>query len=102
MVRQQLTQSSYEIDRAQMRVALKHFELAMSRDGADLCDVETLLKEPGDRLMAQIVEMEVGHARSDAEMLKGESHGISGHRKHPLNLRTSSAKAVQGFDSATR
>lgn len=54
-----LVQSMDEVGRTQMRVALQHFELAMTRDRTDLGNVQALLEQARDRLVAQVVEVKV-------------------------------------------
>src|SRR4051812_37076256 len=95
-----LPKTSDQIDRTQVRVALQHLELAMSRDRADLGDVEPLLEEPRDRLMSQVVEVQIRHPGTDAKMLVRQSHGIPGHGEHSIESYAGAPQLLQGLNGA--
>ena len=66
-------QAAHEVDRAQMRVSHQHFELAMSGDRGNLCDVEAQLEQSADSFVAQIVEVKIVHLNTNAKMLEREA-----------------------------
>jgi hypothetical protein len=53
---------SGQINRPEVRVSLQHLKLPMARDRANLCNIETLFEQTRDRLMPQIVKVEIRHS----------------------------------------
>jgi len=56
-----------------MRVSLEHLELFVPADCGDLGDVQALFEESRNRLMSQIMKVEVIHSGAIAEMFEGEA-----------------------------
>lgn len=83
-----------EVDGAQVRVALQHFELTMSRDRADFGDAEALLEQPRDRLMSQIVEVKVRHAGANAQVFECQPHAVTAHRKYAIGVATGPCEEI--------
>ena len=54
-----------------MSIPLQDLERLMPRNGGHLHIVQALLKEPGSRLMAKIMETQALNARAPTDVLEG-------------------------------
>jgi hypothetical protein len=54
-----LANTRYKVCSSEMRISLQHTKLLVTRDSADLDHIQTLLKKPGNGLVAEIMEVEV-------------------------------------------
>jgi len=72
-----LVQTAHEIDCAQVRVALQHFEFPVPGDRSDLDEVQAAFEQAGHGFVAQVVKVQVWHSGANTEVFERKADRVS-------------------------
>src|SRR5665647_1045391 len=86
-----------------MGVSLEHAKFFVPANGRDLCDVQSLLEQPADALVSEIVKAKIVHLCADAKVLEREANRVARHWEHSLPVSALVClQLLENRDRATR